>query len=96
MLRLNLTDFFNKKSYQVDSVAIRNIREDENDHYLLIDLSVFPYKTERFNETGMSSVISRFSTQTYKPPPMFGPYIFKANEYNKFPTGMIKTVIHTI
>ncbi|CAH8279077.1 unnamed protein product [Arabidopsis lyrata] len=87
MLRLNLTDFFNKKSYQVDSVAIRNIREDENDHYLLIDLSVFPYKTERFNETGMSSVISRFSTQTYKPPPMFGPYIFKANEYNKFPTG---------
>ena len=89
-LRLNLTGFFENRNYTVDSVAIRNIREDEDDHYLLIDLSLFPYKQDRFNETGMDSVISRFSTQTYKPPNTFGPYIFKANKYNKFPAGMIK------
>jgi hypothetical protein len=86
-LRLNLTGFFENRNYTVDSVAIRNIREDEDDHYLLIDLSLFPYKQDRFNETGMDSVISRFSTQTYKPPNTFGPYIFKANKYNKFPAG---------
>ncbi|KAL9813782.1 putative protein kinase RLK-Pelle-LRR-VIII-1 family [Arabidopsis thaliana] len=86
-LRLNLTGFFENRNYTVDSVAIRNIREDEDDHYLLIDLSLFPYKQDRFNETGMDSVISRFSTQTYKPFNTFGPYIFKANKYNKFPAG---------
>ncbi|XP_010442449.2 PREDICTED: probable leucine-rich repeat receptor-like protein kinase At5g49770 [Camelina sativa] len=85
LLYNNLTGFFNNSNYRVESVSIGNIREDETEHHLLIDLLIFPLKEERFNETGMDSVISRFSTQTYKPPDRFGPYIFKANKYDKFP-----------
>ncbi|KAL0786634.1 hypothetical protein Bca101_002880 [Brassica carinata] len=79
-----IADFFKKSSYPVDSVAIRNIRENATDHQLLIDLLVFPLGRESFNESGMSLVNFAFSNQTYKPPPRFGPYIFRANPYNQF------------
>ncbi|WZZ41007.1 hypothetical protein YC2023_037266 [Brassica napus] len=85
-----IADFFKKSSYPVDSVAIRNIRENATDHQLLIDLLVFPLGRESFNESGMSLVNFAFSNQTYKPPPRFGPYIFRANPYNQF-SGMINT-----
>ncbi|XP_023642310.1 probable leucine-rich repeat receptor-like protein kinase At5g49770 [Capsella rubella] len=84
-LWVNLTDFFTKSSYKVESVAIGNIREDETDHHLLVNLLFFPLGKDRFNETGMNNVISKFSMQSYKPPERFGPYIFEANKYDEFP-----------
>ncbi|KAJ4875964.1 Leucine-rich repeat protein kinase family protein [Raphanus sativus] len=87
ILQKNITGFFNKFSYPVDSVAVRNIRENAADHQLLIDLLVFPLGRGRFNETEMSLVNFAFSNQTYKPPPIFGPYIFIADPYTKFYDG---------
>ena len=90
ILQKDITGFFNKFSYPVDSVAVRNIRENTTDHQLLIDLLVFPLGRESFNETGMLLVNFAFSNQTYKPPPIFGPYIFIADPYTLF-SGMINT-----
>ncbi|WZY82644.1 hypothetical protein YC2023_029028 [Brassica napus] len=90
ILQKSIEDFFKKLSYPVDSVAIRNIRENATDHQLLIDLLVFPLGRESFNESGMSLVNFAFSNQTYKPPHIFGPYVFRANPYNQF-SGMINT-----
>ncbi|KAF3514899.1 hypothetical protein F2Q69_00002525 [Brassica cretica] len=90
ILQKAIADFFKKSSYPVDSVAIRNIRENATDHQLLIDLLVFPLGRESFDESGMSLVNFAFSNQTYKPPPRFGPYIFRANPYNQF-SGMMNT-----
>ncbi|KAJ0236937.1 Leucine-rich repeat receptor protein kinase HPCA1 [Hirschfeldia incana] len=84
ILQKSITDFFNKFSYPVDSLAVRNIRENPADHQLLIDLLVFPLGRESFNEAGMSLVNFAFSNQTYKPPPIFGPYIFIADPYTQF------------
>lgn len=83
----NLTDFFENDKL-VWPVGFRNIREDETDHYLLMDLVFFPYDKERYTETEMGTIISKFSTNTYKPPEVFGPYVFQANNYKWFP-GMI-------
>ncbi|KAL0886244.1 hypothetical protein Bca101_010227 [Brassica carinata] len=87
ILQKNIIGFFNKFSYPVDSVAVRNIRENTTDHQLLIDLLVFPLGRESFNETGMSLVNFAFSNQTYKPPSIFGPYIFMADPYTQFSDG---------
>ncbi|KAF3561064.1 hypothetical protein DY000_02015549 [Brassica cretica] len=87
ILQKDITGFFNKFSYPVDSVAVRNIRDNTTDHQLLIDLLVFPLGRESFNETGMLLVNFAFSNQTYKPPPIFGPYIFIADPYTQFSDG---------
>ncbi|KFK26616.1 hypothetical protein AALP_AA8G271800 [Arabis alpina] len=84
LLQQSISGFFKKFSYPVDSVGIRNIRENETDHQLLIDLLVFPSGQESFNQTGMAHVSFAFSNQTYKPPPIFGPYIFKGIQYSHF------------
>lgn len=91
ILQQSIEGFFKKFSYPVDSVAVRNIRENATDHQLLIDLLVFPLGRESFNQTGMSLVGFAFSNQTYKPPSIFGPYIFKAALYSQF-SGMMKPV----
>ncbi|ESQ43695.1 hypothetical protein EUTSA_v10012589mg [Eutrema salsugineum] len=87
ILQKTIADFFKKFSYPVDSVGIRNIRENATDHQLLIDLLVFPLGREGFNETGMLLVNFAFSNQTYKPPAIFGPYIFRADRYSQFSDG---------
>ncbi|CAL9242875.1 unnamed protein product [Arabidopsis halleri] len=84
ILQKAIADFFKKFNYPVDSVGVRNIRENPTDHQLLIDLLVFPLGRETFNQTGMSLVGFAFSNQSYKPPPIFGPYIFKADLYKQF------------
>ncbi|CDY21452.1 BnaC03g27450D [Brassica napus] len=84
ILQKSIANFSKKSSYPVDSVAVRNIRENATDHQLLIDLLVFPLGRESFNESGMSLVNFAFSNQIYKPPPRFGPYVFRANPYNQF------------
>ncbi|CAH8300132.1 unnamed protein product [Eruca vesicaria subsp. sativa] len=87
ILQKAIANFFKKSSYPVDSVAVRNIRENATDHQLLIDLLVFPLGRESFNDTGMSLVNFAFSNQTYKPPPIFGPYVFRADPYNQLADG---------
>ncbi|KAL0845260.1 hypothetical protein Bca101_018506 [Brassica carinata] len=87
ILQKAIANFFKKSSYPVDSVAVRNIRENATDHQLLIDLLVFPLGRESFNDTGVSLVNFAFSNQTYKPPPIFGPYVFRADPYNQFSDG---------
>ncbi|CAH2070555.1 unnamed protein product [Thlaspi arvense] len=87
ILQKAIADFFKKFHYPVDSVGIRNIRENPSDRQLLIDLMVFPLGRENFNQTGMSLVNFAFSNQTYKPPSIFGPYVFRADPYSQFSDG---------
>ena len=68
----------------MDSVAIRNFKETATGHRLLVDLLLFPLNKESFNKTEMNSAISAFSTHTYDPPAIFGPYIFSADQYRPF------------
>ncbi|XP_019094509.1 PREDICTED: probable leucine-rich repeat receptor-like protein kinase At5g49770 [Camelina sativa] len=83
-LQQGMVEFFKKFVYPVESVAIRNIREDTTDRQLLIDLLVFPLGKISFNQTEMAILGFAFSNQTYKPPKIFGPYIFQANPYSYF------------
>ena len=89
MLHQGIADFFRDPSYQVDSVAIRNFKETATGHRLLVDLLLFPLNKESFNKTEMNSAISAFSTHTYDPPAIFGPYIFRADQYRPF-SGIIE------
>lgn len=84
MLHQGIADFFKNSSYQVDSVVIRNFRDNSTVHQLLVDLLLFPLNKERFNETEMNRAISAFSTHAYDPPPIFGPYIFSVDPYLPF------------
>lgn len=94
-LQERITVFFVAPNDLVESVAIRNIRETETDYHLLVDLLIFPSGKEiRFNQTGMEMTLSGFSSQSFKPPDRFGPYVFVANPYKQF-SGMIKLVTHT-
>ena len=90
MLHQGIADFFRDPSYQVDSVAIRNFRETATGHQLLVDLLLFPLDKESFNQTEMNIAISAFSTHTYNPPPIFGPYIFRADQYRPFSGNYLK------
>ncbi|WZZ13364.1 hypothetical protein YC2023_106453 [Brassica napus] len=89
MLQQGIEDFFRNLSYQMDSVAIRNFKETATGHQLLVDLLLFPLDKESFNQTEMNIAISAFSTHTYNPPPIFGPYIFRADQYRPFSGGSI-------
>ncbi|KAL0793896.1 hypothetical protein Bca101_065273 [Brassica carinata] len=91
MLQKGIADFFRDPSYQVDSVAIRNFTETATGHQLLVDLLLFPVDKESFNQTEMKSAISAFSTHTWNPPIIFGPYIFRADQYSPFSGGSIST-----
>lgn len=82
-LQQNIWSFFNNSGYPVESVAIRNIREDATDHRLLIDLLLFPLVEQSFNQTGRPLVGSVFSKQIYKPPKIFGPYYFNTPFYGR-------------
>ncbi|KAL4278931.1 hypothetical protein GQ457_03G036800 [Hibiscus cannabinus] len=83
-LEQNLTQFFKLHEFPVDSVSIRNPRMVPT-QYLLLDLELFPYGQDRFNETGIAEIASAFSSQDYKPPDMyFGPYVFRGDPYEHF------------
>ncbi|CAA7027477.1 unnamed protein product [Microthlaspi erraticum] len=87
MLQKELADLFKDPKYQMEAVAIRNIKETSPDHHLLIEVLVFPLGKESFDETGMNRVITEFSTHNFDPPSIFGPYIFKADLYIPFSGG---------
>ncbi|CAH8258712.1 unnamed protein product [Arabidopsis lyrata] len=52
-----------------------------NDDYLQIQLALFPPMGKYFNRTEVQRIGFDLSNQTYKPPPLFGPYYFIASPY---------------
>lgn len=73
------------KSYEVpvDSVSLSNISRTPS-NYLEMTLQVFPLDQDRFNRTAISTIGFMLSNQTFKPPPVFGPFYFTANGYTAF------------
>jgi len=67
----------------VDSISLSNPRKNIY-QYLELTLKIFPLGQDRFNRTGISDIGFLLSNQTYKPPPMFGPYYFIADEYENY------------
>ncbi|XP_018452299.1 leucine-rich repeat receptor protein kinase HPCA1-like isoform X2 [Raphanus sativus] len=95
-LQQGIEDFFKDPKYDVASVVIRNFRESTTGHQLLVDLLLFPFNMERFDQTQMKTAISAFSTHLYNPPSIFGPYIFSADPYPPFSGGSISVNIGVI
>ncbi|XP_024009036.1 probable leucine-rich repeat receptor-like protein kinase At5g49770 isoform X2 [Eutrema salsugineum] len=52
-----------------------------NDDYLQIQLELFPPTGKYFNRSEVQRIGFDLSNQTYKPPPLFGPYYFIASPY---------------
>ncbi|CAH2067915.1 unnamed protein product [Thlaspi arvense] len=52
-----------------------------NDDYLQIQLELFPSTGKYFNRSDVQRIGFDLSNQTYKPPPLFGPYYFIASPY---------------
>ncbi|XP_006300598.2 probable leucine-rich repeat receptor-like protein kinase At5g49770 [Capsella rubella] len=52
-----------------------------NDDYLQIQLALFPSTGKYFNRSEVQRIGFDLSNQTYKPPPLFGPYYFIASPY---------------
>ncbi|XP_047321606.1 leucine-rich repeat receptor protein kinase HPCA1-like isoform X2 [Impatiens glandulifera] len=82
-LESSIMSNFTSYGLPVDSVSIRNpIRNTDN--YLILQLGFFPLDTDRFNRTGVYMTAFALNNQTYKPPDIFGPYIFSGEQYNHF------------
>lgn len=61
-------------------VSISNLHFNSDD-YLVLDLALFPSSGLFFSRSDISRIGFDLSNQTYKPPPMFGPYYFLASQY---------------
>uniref|UniRef100_N1QWM1 non-specific serine/threonine protein kinase n=1 Tax=Aegilops tauschii TaxID=37682 RepID=N1QWM1_AEGTA len=73
------TKFLSYKAL-IDSIALHNPFFDANNN-LEISLEVFPGGKVQFGEQDISDIGFILSNQTYKPPPVFGPYYFIAQSY---------------
>ncbi|RDX94881.1 putative leucine-rich repeat receptor-like protein kinase, partial [Mucuna pruriens] len=82
-LESSLMNSFQQYDKPVDSVSLSNPRKDRV-QYLNVTLKIFPLGQDRFNRIGISGIGFIFSNQSYKPPPMFGPYVFIADPYENF------------
>lgn len=82
-LESTLFKFFQRENFPVESVSLRNPTKDSLE-YLQINLQVFPYGQDSFNRTMVANLGFVFSSQTYKPPKYFGPYIFIAKHYENY------------
>ncbi|TKY72323.1 leucine-rich repeat receptor protein kinase [Spatholobus suberectus] len=82
-LESNLMQSFQDHDEPVDSVSLSNPRWNTY-QYLDLTLKVFPSGQDRFNRKGISAIAFLFSNQTYKPPPMYGPYYFIGDEYDHY------------
>ena len=85
----SLTTFLKSSNNLVETVAIRNVRINQSDHQLMVDILIFPLGREGFTHTTLALVTFTFSNQDYKPPPIFGSYFFRANTYHLL-SGMYK------
>jgi hypothetical protein len=65
------------------AVSLSNVRFSSED-YLQVKVSLFPATGTSFNLSDVISIGSEISSQTYKAPPIFGPYYFMADPYAPF------------
>lgn len=82
-LESSLMESFQLHKKPVDSISLSNPRKNIY-QYLELTLKIFPLGQDRFNRTGISDIGFLLSNQTYKPPAMFGPYYFIADEYEHY------------
>ncbi|KAK1667583.1 hypothetical protein QYE76_055742 [Lolium multiflorum] len=68
------------------AVSLSNVRFSSED-YLQVKVSLFPATGTSFNLSDVISIGSEISSQTYKAPPIFGPYYFMADPYAPFADG---------
>ncbi|KAM0873283.1 hypothetical protein ACQ4PT_038180 [Festuca glaucescens] len=68
------------------AVSLSNVRFSSED-YLQVKVSLFPATGTSFNLSDVISIGSEVSNQTYKAPPIFGPYYFMADPYAPFADG---------
>lgn len=78
----------------VDSVSLSNPIKNSDD-YLLLNLQIFPSGQNYFNHTGISAIGFVLSNQTFKPPHLFGPFFFIADNY-QYLTGSLASCSSTI
>ncbi|XP_037496990.1 LOW QUALITY PROTEIN: probable leucine-rich repeat receptor-like protein kinase At5g49770 [Jatropha curcas] len=83
-LQQKMMDSFRSNQLPVDSVSLSNPRKDSS-LYLDLNLKIFPSGHDRFNRTIISGIGFVLSNQTFKPPHMFGPYYYIADDYKYFP-----------
>ena len=83
---------FESHHLPVDSVSLSHPTKDPN-QYLKLSLQVFPSKQDHFNRTGVISIGFLLSNQTFKPPPVFGPFYFDADKYGHFGKSVSHTVV---
>lgn len=77
-------DAFRKQKIAVDSVSLGNpIKISSTDNFQLT-LNIFPFQTDRFNSTGVSTTAFVLSNQIYKPPEFFSPYFFIGANYEYY------------
>ncbi|XP_071936043.1 leucine-rich repeat receptor protein kinase HPCA1-like [Coffea arabica] len=82
-LQQRLMFTFQSHQLPVDSVSLSNPSKNLDD-YLTLSLEVFPSGLGYFNRTGISAIGFALSNQTFKPPPFFGPFFYRANGYQYF------------
>ncbi|PKA54581.1 putative leucine-rich repeat receptor-like protein kinase [Apostasia shenzhenica] len=83
ILERKLESLFLEQNIPVDSVGIQNPLFDSS-NYLRMTLQVFPSGKIHFDQSDISSIGFILSNQTFKPPKMFGPYYFVAQQYENF------------
>nr|POF10345.1 putative leucine-rich repeat receptor-like protein kinase [Quercus suber] len=85
ILEESLMHSFHSHQLPVDSVSLTLSNPiTASFEYLEVKLKVFPYGQVSFNLTGISSIGFMLSNQTFKPPPLFGPFYFIGDKYEKY------------
>ncbi|KAK8963160.1 putative leucine-rich repeat receptor-like protein kinase [Platanthera guangdongensis] len=74
------SSFWMKLGLTPGSVLIENPMFD-SDSYLELQVNIFPPERMYFSRSEIIKIGFDLSNQTYKPPPMFGPYYFIATPY---------------
>lgn len=67
-----------------------------SDDYLQVQVSLFPSTGASFNQSELINLGSDLSKQIYKPPQIFGPYYFIADQYTSFPAGIKITSMQSL
>ncbi|KAK3419480.1 hypothetical protein EUGRSUZ_G00037, partial [Eucalyptus grandis] len=82
--------FFQSYQLPVASVSLSDPCKDSSD-YLKLNLAVFPSEGVSFNRTSINSIGFVLSNQTYRPPKLYGPSYFIADQYMYFAEVQVPT-----
>ena len=63
LLQWSLTTSLKSSNNLVETVAIRNVRVNQSDHQLMVDILIFPQGREGFTQTTLALVTFAFSNQ---------------------------------